>query len=348
MPHTGSAPPPEDPPPGWPELFGALPVAVLLVDPTDRVAQANALAEQLLNRSERLMVGRALADLLRSPRERPAALGQDLAVFDAEVATYGGILRVDFTESHVAGHPGWRAITFHGAASRHLPPGPDGARAAVGAAAMLAHEIKNPLSGIRGAAQLIGAHALTDLIVAEVDRVAALIDRMQDFTDTRPLELGPENIYPLLAHVREVAAAGFARGLPLETRYDPSLPPALVNRDAFTQVLLNLVKNAAEALENEPEPLLLITTAYRHGVARTGERGERVALPIEICVVDNGPGPPPELAGQLFQPFVSGRRRGPGLGLALVDKLVRDMGSLVQFAREGGRTVFRLLLPRAG
>lgn len=336
-----------DPHPGWPELFGALPVAVLLVDPEDRVAKANALAEQLLNRSERLMLGRPVGDLLRSPRERAAAIGQDLAVFDAEVETHGGTLRVDFAESHVADHPGWRAITLHSAATRHLPGASDGARAAVGAAAMLAHEIKNPLSGIRGAAQLLGPNDLTELIVAEVDRVAALIDRMQGFTDTRALELGAENIYPLLAHARQVALAGFARAVAIETRYDPSLPPARVNRDAFTQVLLNLLKNAAEALATTSEPLITVTTAYRHGLARTGEGGARVSLPIEVCVVDNGPGAPPDLAGQLFQPFVSGRRQGTGLGLALVDKLVRDMGGIVQYARENDRTVLRLLLPRA-
>lgn len=349
MPHTASAKRPDQHPeqPGWPELFSALPVAVLLIDPEDRVAQANALAEQLLNLSERLMLGRPVADLLRSPRERAAADGPDLAVYDAEVETHGGVLRVDFTESHVANHPGWRAITLHSAMPRLLPSAPGAGRAAIGAAAMLAHEIKNPLSGIRGAAQLLGPGELTGLIVSEVDRIAALIDRMQGFTDTRPLPLGPENIYPLLAHIRQVAAAGFAARITIESRYDPSLPPAWINRGAFTQVLLNLLKNAAEAVVNVFEPRVTITTAYRHGMARMRDDGERVALPIEICVVDNGPGAPPDIAGQLFEPFVSGRREGTGLGLALVDKLVRDMGGLVQYAREGDRTVLRLLLPRA-
>lgn len=333
--------------PGWPELFGALPIAVLLVDPDDRVVQANALAEQVLNLSERLMAGRPVADLLRSPRERGVAAGQDLAVYDAEVETRHGTLRVDFTEAHIAEYPGWRAITLHSTAPRHIPAGSGTGRAAVGAAAMLAHEIKNPLSGIRGAAQLLGPGELTELIVVEVDRIAALIDRMQDLTDTRPLPLAPENVHPLIAHARQVALTGFAAAISIDGHYDPSLPPAHLNRDAFTQVLLNLLKNAAEAVTDQAEPRITITTAYRHGVARTGEDGGRVALPIEVCVVDNGPGAPAEIAGQLFDPFVSGRREGTGLGLALVDKLVRDMGGLVQYAREGGRTVFRLFLPRA-
>jgi two-component system nitrogen regulation sensor histidine kinase GlnL len=291
------------------------------------------------------MLGRPLNQLLSSPREHAAVAGQDLSVYDVEVATREGILRVDFAEAHIADRPGWRAITLHATPARHLPSASGGARAAVGAAAVLAHEIKNPLSGIRGAAQLLGPGELTTLIVTEVDRIAALIDRMQGFTDTRPVPLADENIYPILAHARSLALAGFAAGLSIEERYDPSLPAARINRDALTQILINLLKNAAEALADTPQPRIAIVTAYRHGVAkRTGDL--RQELPIEIAVIDNGPGPPPEIAGALFEPFVSGRSTGVGLGLALVDKLVRDMGGLVRHAREQDRTVFRLLLPR--
>uniref|UniRef100_UPI001575F848 two-component system sensor histidine kinase NtrB n=1 Tax=Sphingomonas bacterium TaxID=1895847 RepID=UPI001575F848 len=223
-------------------------------------------------------------------------------------------------------------------------------RAAVGAAAMLAHEIKNPLSGIRGAAQLLGAGELTNLITMEVDRIAALIDRMEDFSDTRPLPLTGENIYPLLGHARAVALAGFARGVPIEERFDPSLPPARINRDALLQIVINLLKNAREAVRGVSDPLIAISTAYRHGMAiNPAPDRPRVPLPIEICVIDNGPGAPPEIADALFDPFVSGRPEGQGLGLALVDKLARDMGGIVEYARDGERsvTVFRLLLPRA-
>lgn len=215
---------------------------------------------------------------------------------------------------------------------------------------MLAHEIKNPLSGIRGAAQLIGAGELTTLIVTEVDRIAALIDRMQDFSDTRPLPVTPENIYQLIAHARGVAQAGFARGVPIEERFDPSLPRASVNRDALLQILINLLKNAHEAVRNVRQPSIAVTTAYRHGMAVSAAPGrERMPLPIEICIVDNGPGAPADIADNLFDPFVSGRAEGQGLGLALVDKLMRDMGGIVQYAREGHpeMTLFRLLLPRA-
>ena len=341
--------------PGFDELFAALPVAVVVVDPTDRIAHANALAEQLLNLSERLMIGQPLAAIVPPPDQSRNHDNRGLAVFDAEIATARGVkIRVDFAETVIPDHPGWRAITLHAPAiSRRLGYSADrtaGARAAVGAAAMLAHEIKNPLSGIRGAAQLLDAGELTTLITTEVDRIAALIDRMQDFSDTRPLPLASENIYPLLTHARRLALAGFARGIRIEERFDPSLPPALINRDALLQIVINLLKNAREAVANERIPTIIMTTAYRHGITVSSGPGKpRQPLPIEICVFDNGPGAPADIADHLFDPFVSGWREGQGLGLALVDKLTRDMGGIIQYAREGlpEMTVLRLLLPRA-
>ena len=350
--------PPDPGRPGDAELFAALPVAALVVGPDDRIAGANMLAEQLIDRSERQMIGQPLAAVLPPPDHGGARDGQDFAAYDTEIATGAGRkLRVDFLEAQLPDRPGWRLITLHAAAASrrlgHAAERAAGARAAIGAAAMLAHEIKNPLSGIRGAAQLIAKDErggeLPRLIVREVDRIAALIDRMEDFGDTRPLPTTAANIYPLLAHVRDLAAAGFAVGVPIEERFDPSLPPARVNADALTQVLLNLLKNAREALGATAEPRLILATAYRHGLAVSTAPGRpRQPLPIEICVIDNGPGAPADIADHLFDPFVSGRPEGQGLGLALVDKLMRDMGGLVQYAREGSpeQTVLRLLLPR--
>ena len=346
--------------PGFAELFAALPVAVMVVDPLGRIAHANADCETLLNLSERAMLGQPLASILRSPRDPASRDDHGFAAFDTEIElARGGRVRADFIEAAVADHPGWRTITLHHAAtSRRMGHSADrasAARAAVGAAAMLAHEIKNPLSGIRGAAQLLGrsgnaeGEELTTLIVTEVDRIAALIDRMQDFTDTRPLKLVPENIYPLLDHARRVALAGFAANMTIEERFDPSLPPVLGDRDAILQVILNLLKNACEAMAGQPGARVTLSTAYRHGMAVSAGPGRpRRPLPIEICVIDNGPGAPPDIAEHLFDPFISGKPEGQGLGLALVDKLVRDMGGIIQYTREGSpeATVFRILLPR--
>lgn len=342
------------------ELLAALPVALLVVDPDDVIVRANAEAETLLNLSERAMLGNTLASILTLPEALSRRDGHAFAAFDTELETSRGVrIRVDLIESGVVDHPGWRTITLHNAASsRSLGISADraaAARSAVGAAAMLAHEIKNPLSSIRGAAQLIADGAepeeLTALMIAEVDRVAALIDHMEDFTDTRTREVTALNIYPLLAHARGVALAGFARGITIEERFDPSLPMAMGNRDALLQVILNLLKNAAIALGAIGERRIVIATAYRHGITvASGPGRTRVALPIEICVMDTGPGAPDDIADHLFDPFVSSRPEGKGLGLALVDKLIRDMGGIVQYSREGQphMTVFRILLPRAG
>lgn len=346
--------------PGFVEMFAALPVAVLVIDPDGRIAHANAACELLLNHSEKSMVGQPQSAVLTLPRDYGDRRdGHGFAAFDTEIeAVRGARIRVDFVETLVADHPGWRIVTLHHAPqSRRVAQGADrtaGARAAVGAAAMLAHEIKNPLSGIRGAAQLLRSSGedaeLTELITTEVDRIAALIDRMQDFTDTRPLNLAPTNVYPLLGHARRVALAGFARGMVIEERFDPSLPPVLIDPDAFLQVLLNLLKNAAEALAGLAKPRITLTTAYRHGMSvSTGAGRPRQPLPIEISVIDNGPGAPADIADHLFEPFVSGKPEGKGLGLPLVEKLVRDMGGIVQYGRERDPevTMFRILLPRA-
>lgn len=345
--------------PALAEIVAALPLGVLLIDAGGVIAYANGGAERLLNMSARALVGQPLGAAL-SPPLAFAMPGEerDFAAYDQQLATArGGRVRADFRAVALPEHPGWRIVTLHEAAAPHRMgrPGRGAARAAEGAAAMLAHEIRNPLSGIRGAAQLLAGiatgeeAALPQLIVDEVDRIAALIDRMQRFTDNRPLAIELLNIYPLLDHARRVALAGFARGVTIEERFDPSLPPVRANRDALLQVLINLLRNAAEATAAQADRRIAITTAYRHGMAVSiGEGRPRRPLAIELCVIDNGPGAPADIAENLFDPFVTSKPEGQGLGLALVDKLMRDMGGLAQYAREGApeATVLRLLLER--
>lgn len=343
--------------PGFAELFIGLPTAILVTDPDGRVATANAECEALLNMSERAMAGLPLAAVLAPPPGAGDPEGRAVSAFDFDIGTERtGRLRVDYYETGIADRTGWRAIALHPSGeSRRVGQSAQqsGARVAMGAAAMLAHEIKNPLSGIRGAAQLLAADGatpeLTTLITTEVDRIATLIDRMQDFADRRPVTAKPANIYPLIDHARRVALAGFARDISIEERFDPSLPPALVDNDALLQILINLLKNAAEAVRDVKTPRIVLTTAYRHGLAVDAGPGQpRRPLPIELCVIDNGPGVPVDIAGHLFNPFVSGKPEGQGLGLAMVEKLIRDMGGVVQYAREGApeATVFRILLAR--
>lgn len=350
--------------PSLAEQMTALPVATLIVRPDNGVAEANVSAETLLNMARSAIIG---SDVSRTIRIAEAGARFDIWHSNKPIAAYDikvhagrtAEMEVDLMIAPIIDHEGWRVVSLHpqSQARKIGHRGTSGgARSAMGAAAILAHEIKNPLSGIRGAAQLLeSSHggrdaALTQLICNEVDRIAALIDRMQDFTTDRTLECAPGNIYPLVDRASGIAAAGFAKNIKIIKRYDPSLPFANINEDALVQVMINLLKNAAEALVHIDRPRIRVETAFRHGVSVMlgGSKGSAV-LPIEILVIDNGPGVPEHILDHLFNPFITGKRDGQGLGLALVDKLVRDMSGFVQYSRdaEAGESTFRILLPMA-
>lgn len=350
------------PPASLHDPFAAHPVATLVIDPDGRIAAANSKAEALLNMARSALIGSAVEQVLRleGPDIDPVLWATDkpLSAYDLRVhAGRTAAMDMDVIITPLVEGEGWKVIALHvhgQAQSIGLRSRAVGSRSATGAAAILAHEIKNPLSGIRGAAQLLegevseATRPLTRLICGEVDRIAALIDRMQHFTSEQPLPCQPANIYPLLDRAVELAAAGFARNIPIRRDYDPSLPLGMVNPDAFLQIIINLVKNAAEALDGRADGRIRVATAYRHGVSLVRLQGRRAApLPIEVLVIDNGPGVPDGIRDGLFSPFISSKRSGQGLGLALVDKLMRDMNGLVQYERDEahGRSVFRLLLP---
>jgi two-component system nitrogen regulation sensor histidine kinase GlnL len=225
------------------------------------------------------------------------------------------------------------------------------ARSVTAMAAMLAHEVKNPLSGIRGAAQLLEDNAspsdreLTRLICDEADRIVALVNRMEIFSDDRPLARAAVNIHEVLDHVQKLAQSGFARDIKIFREYDPSLPLVFGNRDQLVQVFLNLIKNAAEAVP-EIGGEISLATRYRHGLwLKIPGAGDRVELPMEIIVRDNGAGVPEDLRPHLFDPFVTTKQNGTGLGLALVAKIIGDHGGTIDVTSEPGRTEFHTMLP---
>ncbi len=343
-------------------ILSALNAAVLTVDRAGTVTSFNPAAEGLLNIGAPQALGQPLGRIL--PADHPLFgmigivrdRGVNLTEYEISIETPRVKLPVVVAQvSPVTEDAGVIAVTLVAMTlareiDRHLSH--RGAARSVGAmAAMLAHEIKNPLAGIRGAAQLIEANVdagdreLAALIREEADRVAALVDRMEAFAGPDGLERKPVNIHEVLNRVRRVSETGFASNVSFVEEYDPSLPSVPGDRDRLVQVFLNLVKNAAEACSEEGGEIVL-RSVYRHGqrLAVSGS-GRRVHLPLEVSVQDNGGGIPEELHRTLFDPFVTGKQGGQGLGLALVAKVVDEHAGAVAFESEPRRTVFRVLLP---
>lgn len=347
-------------------ILAALPLPAVVLDAENRFRHANPAAELFFQLSSATLSSMALEDLL-PPDNRLFSVLHQVRLLDSPVADHDLSLQSPrLHRSGVSAH-GAPLADFPGHVVLSLQDGSTAAmldrqlhflgaaRGATAMAAMLAHEIKNPLSGIRGAAQLLEQNAeegdrdLCQLIQEESDRIRKLVDRMEMFGD-RPLEARAVNIHSVLDHVRRVAQSGFAAHLRIVEDYDPSLPAVWGDRDQLIQILLNLVKNAAEAV-SEPgavqgRPEIQLATAYHHGVriAVPGSN-ERMHLPLTVMVRDNGPGLPEELRSTLFEPFVTTKRSGQGLGLALVAKLVSNHGGLIECDSRPGRTVFRLSLP---
>ncbi len=347
-------------------LLGALPVPAVLLDAHDRFRYVNQAAEQFFGVSMLQLAQTSLAAFLLHDNPLFQIIAQvragELTISDHDLTLDSPRLH----KRHIAVHattlpeePGCVLLTLQDAsAARALDRQiafRGAARSVSGMAAILAHEVKNPLSGIRGAAQLLEASVaendreLTDLIRDEVDRIRDLVDRMEVFGE-KPIERRAVNIHRVLEHVRRLAQNGVAAGIRIQESYDPSLPPAWGNRDQLVQVVLNLVKNAAEAIAGEPSlgdrGEIVLTTAYQHGMRlAVAGSAHRVHVPLVVSVRDNGPGIPEDIRPHLFEAFVSSKSSGSGLGLALVAKIVGDHGGLIEVDSRSGRTEFRLCLP---
>ena len=346
-------------------IFNILPLPVFVLGPDDRILQANHAAQAFFETSQSMMQRHYLADivpfgspllsLVRAVRSQGGSVSEyrvDLGsprigldrivdIFVSASSEDDDAVIVMLQEKTIAEKID-RQLTHRGAV-----------RSISAMGSMLAHEIKNPLSGIRGAAQLLELSAsdedreLTQLICDETDRIVTLVDRFEDFADGRPLQQEPVNIHSVLEHVKRLAGSGFARNIRFVEQYDPSLPLLFGNRDQLVQVFLNLIKNAAEAIGMDAiDGEIELKTAFRPGVRMNSPGSKtRVALPLEILVRDNGPGVPDDLMRSLFDPFITTKPSGSGLGLALVSKIIGDHGGVAECESQPRRTIFRVLMP---
>jgi len=347
-------------------LLGALPHPILVISEDNSIVYGNAAAEAFLSTSATMLTRLKLADVfafgcpLLTLVDQVRESGSTVNEYGVEMASpkfsapklvdvYAGPMSegvqliVVMLQQRSMAQMIERQLTHRAAA-----------RSVSGMAAVLAHEIKNPLSGIKGAAQLLEQNlsdedrVLSQLICSETDRIRNLVNRMEVFGDERPLSKEPVNIHDVLNHVRRLAETGFARGVRIIEDYDPSLPPIPGNRDKLVQAFLNLLKNASEAIGDDAEGQgrIVMQTSFRPGVRLLVPGADaRMSLPLMIQIEDNGPGVPDHLKPHLFDPFVTTKHNGTGLGLALVAKIVGDHGGIIECESEANRTVFRVLLP---
>jgi two-component system nitrogen regulation sensor histidine kinase GlnL len=340
-------------------VWNALPMPALVLDAEDCIADVNGPAEGFLNRSAKALAGQELGRL--------ADVEGGLTAATARVRRNNASLTLHDTTVRLGPGPGLRCDVFVSPLGAHVlilisPRDISGrvqrgrssrsaARSAIGMAEMLAHEIKNPLAGITGAAQLLSMNLekddleLTDLIVVETRRIVALLDQVEQFGNLRPPQRRAVNLHDVLDRARRSAMVGFAAHMTIVDAFDPSLPPTWADPDQLQQVFLNLLKNAAQV--GAQGGRITIRTFYELSLRVRRRDGSGGSVPLQVEIVDDGPGVPPEMMGNLFEPFVSGRENGTGLGLALVAKIVHEHDGWITVESEPGRTAFRISLPLA-
>ncbi|MGV8986382.1 MAG: two-component system sensor histidine kinase NtrB [Cypionkella sp.] len=348
--------------PPFDAIWVSLPMPALLIDGADQIVAANPAAETFLNTSAKSLVRQNLAEKLSVDAHLADALARarinqsDVNINDVQVTT----------SDRVAQHCLIQIAPLHDSSDLLLLISPrvmaerigrarnatSAAKSAIGMAEMLAHEIKNPLAGISGAAQLLSMNLtpedreMTDLIVEETRRIVKLLEQVEQFGNLRPPDARAVNIHDALDRARRSAQVGYASHMLIVEDYDPSLPATWADPDQLMQVFLNLIKNATEAA-HQRQGTIRLRTFYDLSLRLRRKDGSGAALPLQIEIIDDGPGIPPDIAADIFEPFVSGRENGTGLGLALVSKIITDHGGLIGVESVPGRTVFRLSLPLA-
>ena len=343
-------------------IWASLPVPAFRIDADDRIVDVNSAGEGFLNASLKSVTGTPVWDQIAidAPIEdafaRARTNGTPLFVNDIDVGSGNRApLQCALQIAPLQGHPGEMVLLITprelaGRMTQSLSV-KSAAQSAIGMAEMLAHEIKNPLAGITGAAQLLGMSLdpqdleLTDLIVEESRRIVKLLEQVEQFGNLQAPDFQPVNLHDVLDRARRSALLGFGAHMTIVEDYDPSLPLAWGDPDQLLQVILNLLKNASEASDHKGGTIRL-HTFFEHSFRLRRSGGSGKSLPLQVEVIDDGPGLPDKIKADVFDPFVSGRENGTGLGLALVSKIVSDHDGWISVTSVPGRTVFRLSLPR--
>lgn len=345
-------------------VLSAIPVPIFVIDDDNVIAMANENSEIFFARGKSKLEGRPVAEVVKFNDQRInnaiANRDDDLSAQNMEILTANGAVLVDVLIGHLSAPENMRLLIMRHRNRRDYigDHSEAGDQMAVGAPAILSHEIKNPLAGIKGAAQFLsknsdpGAKAMTDLIVAEVDRIARLLDQMQNLGNKNIVKLSEENIHIILDQAVQSIRVANPQFSEIFCFYDPSLPNIFVDYDAVLQILINILQNAVDACADQDDPKITISTRFvLSGALRRSDQDtlKTIKLPIEVSITDNGPGIPEHIENELFTPFVSTKREGQGLGLAIVRKFVRQLNSRILHERDEEKqiTIFRLLLPIA-
>ncbi len=343
-------------------ILNSLSDAIIAVNGEDNIIFANAAAEQLLGSSFRILKRKNLDEIVPFDSQllllvtQARLKGAIITEYEVNIGNPNiGVVNIDVHVSPLLDENNGILIQLQNRSIAQKinkrQTHRSAARSVSGMAEMLAHEIKNPLSGIKGSAQLLSHDVsdedrpLTNLICEEVDRICTLLDRMEVFTDHRRMTRNAINIHSVLEHVKTLAENGFGKHVEFIELYDPSLPETIGDRGALIQVFLNLLKNASEAVPTSGGKITM-TTAYRQGVRMTAPgTNEKLHLPLEVCIIDNGGGISTEIKENIFDPFVTTKVGGSGFGLAIVTKIVGDIGGIIECESDVGKTIFKILLP---
>jgi len=333
-----------------------LATAVILLDDESRIAYLNPAAENLFDVSGKNLLGHPLQQVFTHTEQLASAMQQAIQnnasyiEHDLTLGTHGhGKLQLRCAATPLQLSKRYLLLEFH-AIDRPLKLAReeqmlDQTQANRLLLRNLAHEIKNPLGGIRGAAQLLeqelekpALREYTQVIVQEADRLRSLMEKL--LAPQNSSHYSALNIHEVLERVRSVVLAEMPEGLKIKRDYDISLPALIGDKEQLIQAMLNIVRNAAQAMQGNGTIVLRTRIAHQ---ATLIKRRHRQAVRVEI--IDNGPGIPPELQDKIFYPLVSGRADGHGLGLTLAQDFVSQHHGIIEFDSEPGRTRFTVLLP---